>query len=86
MPRRAVPADLTPERRKAIVGDLRFYKDRQRQAELEKLVYVAMAFAAGMPLEEIAEAMDISKNTAHRWKDEGERERERRRRGDPVGP
>lgn len=85
MPRRATP-DLPPERKQALRAELRMFAALERRAELDKLVHVARSYEAGMSLEEIAADLEVSKNTAHRWKDEGERERERRRRGDPVSP
>lgn len=83
MPRRATP-DLPPERRQALKAELRIFAALERRAVLDKLVHVARSYEAGLPLDEIAEDLGVSKNTAHRWKDEGERERERRRQGDPV--
>lgn len=85
MPRRATP-DLPPERRQALKAELRIFAALERRAALDKLVHVARSYEAGMSLEEIAEDLGVSKNTAHRWKDEGERERERRRGGEPVSP
>lgn len=84
MPRRATP-DLPPERKQALRAELRIFAALERRAELDKLVHASRSYDAGLSLEEIAEELEVSKNTAHRWKDEGERERERRKRGgDPI--
>lgn len=84
MPRRARPA-LSPERRQAMIRELLIFAERERQAELDKLVYVSMAYDAGMTTREIADVYDIGSGTATRWKDAGERERQRRQRGEPAG-
>lgn len=83
MPPRA--SKLTPERREALRAELRLFEQLEQRATMDKYVHVAMANAAGMTLREIAEVYDISPDTAQRWKDAGERERERHRGGDPVG-
>lgn len=77
---------LLPERKQALRAELRILAALERRAELDKLVHVARSYEAGLSLEEIAEDLEVSKNTAHRWKNEGQRERERRRRGDQVSP
>lgn len=82
MPRRAKP-DLSPVRREAMIRELRIFGERERQAELDKLVYVAMAYHAGMTVRDIAEVFGVTSSTATRWKEAGERERRRRGSGDP---
>jgi transposase len=74
---------MTEARRRKLVGELRLYAELEEQATLDKYVHVALANAAGMSLRAIAEVYDVSRDTAQRWKDAGERERERRRSGDP---
>ena len=85
MARRTTP-DLPPERRQALAAELRLYGELEERATLDKYVHVSRAYDAGMTVLEIAEIYDVSGNTAHRWKDAGERERERRRGGDPDRP
>lgn len=96
MPRRAMP-ELPPERRQALVAELRLLaaieKDVAARAALDKYVHVSRAYDAGMTTREIAAVYGVSPDTAKRWKDLGERERERRHSGgtdrpgepDPVG-
>lgn len=81
MPPRA--SKLTPERREALKAELRLFQQLEQRATLDKCVHVAMANATGLTLREIAEVYDISPDTAQRWKDTGERERERLKGGDP---
>lgn len=84
MPRRVLP-DLPLARKRKLVAELAMLADLEAQATLDKHVHVAMAYEAGMTLREIAEVYRISPDTARAWKDTGERERSRRRSGDPVG-
>jgi transposase len=56
------------------------------RAALDKYVHVSRCFDAGMSVREIADVYGVSSSTATRWKDAGERERERRRSGDPDRP
>lgn len=83
MARRIAPK-LSLPRRRALEAELLAYAELRLQAELDQKVHISRAFDAGMTLAEIAEKLDISNNTAHRWKNEGERERERLR--PPGGP
>lgn len=76
MARRAVP-DLPEPRKAALKAELRLLAEQERRAALDKMIHVSRSYDAGMSLDEIAAALEVSKNTAHRWKDEGERERAR---------
>jgi len=77
MSRRKLPAMSTGERA-ALVAGLRALAEHERRATLDKYVMVANAYDAGMTVLEIATLFDVSGNTAHRWKDAGTLERERR--------
>jgi transposase len=81
MPRRARPP-LPLQRRQALEAELRLYAEMEQRAALDKYVHVSRAFDAGMSVREIAEVYGIGHATAARWKDAGEREREKRRSGD----
>lgn len=85
MPRRAMP-NLPPERRAAIADELRFHQQLEDRAALDKYVRVSFAYDAGMTTRDLGKAMGVSPDTAGRWKDWGEQERERRRREDPGRP
>lgn len=85
MPRRAKP-ELTPERRQALAAELRMYEQLEQRATLDKYVHVSRCFDAGMTVRDIAEVYGIGSGTATRWKDAGERERDRRRSGDTDRP
>lgn len=85
MPRRATP-DLPPDRRQVIIAELQVHAQIEARAALDKYVRVSFAYDAGMTTREIAAAMEISPDTAGRWKDWGEQERARRRGEDPGGP
>lgn len=80
MARRAVP-DLPEPRKAALAAELRLLAEQERRAALDKFIHVSRSYDAGMSLDEIAVELDVSKNTVHRWKNEGERERERLRQG-----
>jgi transposase len=82
MAQRTRPA-LSDDRRLRLVAELRIHAQVEEQARLNKCVHISMAYDAGMTLAAIAEVYNISRDTAQRWKAEGERERERRRGGDP---
>lgn len=85
MPRRTKP-ELSPERREAMIRDLLFWAERERQAQMDKFDYVYMAVEAGMTTREIAEVYGVTSDTVSRWRRAGERERDRRRSGDPDRP
>lgn len=85
MPRRARPS-LPPERRAALEAELRLFGEQEQRATLDKYVHVSRAYDAGMTTREIAAVYGVTSDTASRWKDAGERERERRRSGDPDRP
>jgi len=78
MPHRARP-HLTPERRNALVTELRILHALKLRAERDMLVHVSRSYDAGMTVRDIAAAIDIDSGTATRWKAAGEKERERRR-------
>lgn len=80
MARRATPPDLSESRKAAIAAELRLLARQERQAAMDKYVHVSRSYEAGLSLEEIAAELEVSKNTVFRWKNEGERERERVRR------
>jgi DNA invertase Pin-like site-specific DNA recombinase len=80
MPRRSTP-DLSPARRQTLVAELRMHGELEDRASLDKYVHVSRAFDAGMTVRDIADVYGVSSSTATRWKEAGERERERRRRG-----
>lgn len=84
MPRRAKPA-LSPERRQALAAELRMYEQLEERATLDKYVHVSRAYDAGMTVRDIGKVYGVQSSTATRWKDAGERERERRRTGGDPG-
>jgi hypothetical protein len=83
MPRRAMP-DLPPERRQAIVDELRFHAQLEERARLDKYVRVSFAYDAGMTVRDLAAVFGISSGQATQWKAWGEQERTRRRSEDPL--
>lgn len=85
MPPRARPP-LPPERRQALEAELRLLAAMEERAALDKYVHVSRCYDAGMSLGDVAAVYGVSRDTAMRWKDAGERERERRRRGEPERP
>lgn len=76
MARRAVP-DLPEPRKAALAAELRLLAGQERRSALDKMIHVSRSYDAGMSLDEIAAELEVSKNTAFRWKEEGERERAR---------
>lgn len=85
MPRRATP-ELPPERRQALEAELRLLGELETRATMDKYVHVSRAYDAGMTTRAIARVFGVTSDTASRWKDAGERERQRRRSGDPDRP
>lgn len=84
MPRRAMP-DLPPDRRQAIVDELRFHAQLEERAKLDKYVRVSFAYDSGMTVRDLAAVFGVSSATATQWKAWGEQERARRREEDPGG-
>lgn len=80
MPPRVKP-DLPPERRQALEAELRLYAELERRATLDKYVHVSRAFDAGMTVRDLGTVLGVTSDTATRWKDLGERERDYRRSG-----
>jgi hypothetical protein len=82
MPRRAMP-DLPPERRAALIDELRFLQQLEDRARLDKYVHTSRAYDAGMTVRDLAAASGITSGQATKWKAWGEQERARRRSEDP---
>lgn len=80
MPARSRPPLTTAAKRK-LVMELAMLGELKEQAVLDIYVHVSRAYDAGMTVREIADVYGVTPTTATRWKDAGERERERRRRG-----
>jgi hypothetical protein len=78
--------DLPPERRQAMVDELRFHQQLEDRARLDKYVRASFAYDAGMTVRDLAAAFGITSGQATKWKAWGEQERERRRRESPVRP
>lgn len=74
--------NLPPERRQALEAELRLLAELEARATMDKYVHVSRAYDAGMTTRDLGEIFEVASGTASRWKDAGERERERRRRGD----
>lgn len=74
---------LTAERRAALAAELTMYGQREERARLDKYVHVSRAFDAGMTLRDIAAVYCVSSGSIATWKELGEKERDRRRSGDP---
>lgn len=71
--------DLPLPRRNAMTRELLVYAELEREAVLEKKIHIARCYEAGMTLEEMAVSLEVTKGTISRWRDEGQRERERQR-------
>jgi len=84
MPRRVT--NLSDERRQALAAELRLLGELEQRATLDKYVHVSRAYDAGMSQREIGAIFGVSGNAVYHWKEAGERERERRRSGDPERP
>jgi hypothetical protein len=82
MPRRAMP-DLPPERRAALIDELRFHQQLEDRARLDKYVRASWAYDAGMTVRDLAAAFGITSGQATKWKAWGEQERARHRSEDP---
>jgi hypothetical protein len=83
MPRRAMP-DLPPERRAALVDELRFHQQLEDRARLDKYVRASWAYDAGMTVRDLAAVPSASVPVRQlKWKAWGEQERARRRSEDP---
>lgn len=78
MPRRATPP-LSLPRRRALAAELTAYAELKARAEMDEKVHVSRCYDAGMSLREIGEVLGVSADTSHRWRNEGEQERARRR-------
>jgi hypothetical protein len=74
--------NLPPERRQALEAELRLLADLESRATMDKYVHVSRAYDAGMTTRDLAQVFDVTSGTASRWKDAGERERQRRKAGD----
>lgn len=74
--------NLPPERRQALEAELRLLADLESRATMDKYVHVSRAYDAGMTTRDLAQVFDVTSGTASRWKDAGERERQRRKSGD----
>lgn len=85
MPARTRPP-LTAAARRKLVMELEMYGELEAQATLDKYVHVSRAYDAGMTVTELSAVYGIAPDTARRWKDMGERERDKRRREGPHGP
>jgi hypothetical protein len=78
--------NLPPERRQALEAELRLLAELEARATLDKYVHVSRAYDAGMTTRDMAPVFGVKSSTISRWKDAGEKERERRRSGDPDRP
>jgi len=83
MPGRPRP-ELPPDRRQAIIRELLLFRERQRRAELDTMIYVSFATEAGLTTREIGMELGISNSTAALWSRRGREERERRDDPSPL--
>lgn len=72
---------LDSEREAALERELLEYQFLRERAEEDLKIYVSRAFDAGMSVRKIATVLEVSPDTASKWKDIGEQARERRRSG-----